>query len=159
MFGRKKKPPECLPWYRARDYKGDLTENEKRQLDSFRMRQEHPAASYDTLPGEVKGYISELTMEIYDRKQERLVMGCFVVSGASAFFLARYAFGYAEGSLFEYSLSLGMLIFPWIYYRIKWRKNADEYVPPGEAVFPVNEALRKNWEQAYIVNKRSAERT
>ena len=33
MFGRKKKPPECLPWYRARDYKGDLTENEKRQLD------------------------------------------------------------------------------------------------------------------------------
>jgi hypothetical protein len=34
------------------------------------MRKEHPAASYDTLPGEVKGYISELTMEIYDRKQE-----------------------------------------------------------------------------------------
>ena len=34
-----------------------------------------------------------------------------------------------------------------------------EYVPPGEAVFPVNEALRKNWELAYIVNRRSAERT
>jgi hypothetical protein len=41
MFGRKKKPAECLPWYRARDYKGDLTENEKRQLDLFRMRKEH----------------------------------------------------------------------------------------------------------------------
>jgi hypothetical protein len=55
MLGRK--PTERLPWYRARDYKGDLTENEKRQLDSFRMRREHPAASYDTLPGEVKVYI------------------------------------------------------------------------------------------------------
>ena len=159
MFGRKKRPAECLPWYRARDYKGDLTENEKRQLNSFRMRREHPAASYDTLPGEVKVYIGELTLEVYDRSQERLIMGCFVVSGVGAVFLARYAFGYAEGSLFEYSLSLGMLIFPWIYYRIKWRKNADEYLPPGEAVFPVNEALRKNWELAYIVNKRSAERT
>jgi hypothetical protein len=105
---------------------------------------------YDTLPGEVKVYIGELTLEIYDTKQERLRVACSVVSGASAFFLARYAFGYAEGSLFEYSLSLGMLIFPWIYYRIKWRKNADEYLPPGEAVFPVNEALRKNWELARI---------
>ena len=159
MLGRKKKPIERLPWYRARNYRGDLTENEKRQLDSFRMRREHPAASYDTLPGEVKVYIGELTLEIYDTKQERLRVACSVVSGASAFFLARYAFGYAEGSLFEYSLSLGMLIFPWIYYRIKWRKNADEYLPPGEAVFTVNEALRKNWELAYIVNKRSAART
>jgi exonuclease I len=60
MLGRKKKPTERLPWYRARNYKGDLTENEKRQLDSFRMRPEHPAASYDTLPGEVKVYIGEL---------------------------------------------------------------------------------------------------
>jgi len=50
MLGRKKKPTERLPWYRARNYKGDLTENEKRQLDSFRMRREHPAASYDTWP-------------------------------------------------------------------------------------------------------------
>ena len=58
-------------------------------------------------------YIGELTLEIYDTKQERLRVACSVVSGASAFFLARYAFGYAEGSLFEYSLSLGMLIFPW----------------------------------------------
>jgi hypothetical protein len=85
MLGRKKKPIERLPWYRARNYRGDLTENEKRQLDSFRMRREHPAASYDTLPGEVKVYMGELTLEIYDTKQERLRVACSVVSGASVF--------------------------------------------------------------------------
>jgi exonuclease I len=38
MFRRKKKQPEHLPWYRARNYKGNLTEDEKRQLDFFRMQ-------------------------------------------------------------------------------------------------------------------------
>jgi hypothetical protein len=110
MFGRKKKPAECLPWYRARDYKGDLTENEKRQLDSFRMRREHPAARYDTLPREVKLYLGELTLEVYDRRQERLVMGCFVVSGASAFSSPVTRLVMRRGHCSKYSLSLGMLI-------------------------------------------------
>jgi exonuclease I len=39
MFGRKKKRKELLPWYRARNYKENLTENEKRELDSFRHRE------------------------------------------------------------------------------------------------------------------------
>jgi hypothetical protein len=32
MFRRKKKPGESLPWYRARAYKGNLTENESGNL-------------------------------------------------------------------------------------------------------------------------------
>jgi hypothetical protein len=88
MFRRKKKSTERLPWYRARDYKGDLTENEKRQLDSFRMRKEHPAASYDSLLKEVRMYMSKLELEIYNKTQESLVGGCFVVSGIGAFLLA-----------------------------------------------------------------------
>ena len=35
MFWRKKKNPEDqMPWYRRRGYKGDLTEDEKRELNS-----------------------------------------------------------------------------------------------------------------------------
>ncbi len=56
MFGCRKKPSERPPWYRARGYKGDLTEKEKRELDSFRMRREHPAATFDSVPEEVQMY-------------------------------------------------------------------------------------------------------
>ena|SRR5215207_8609084 len=158
MFGRKKKPPERLPWYRVRTYKGDLSEDEKRQLDSFRMQETHPAASQDSLPREVQSYVIALEMEIYDRKQERLVGCCLLVSGVGAFFLFRYIFGYEEGSFFKYSWSVLLLVLPWIYYRIQFKRNADDYLPPGEAVFPTNEAIRKEWELEYISNKRSLER-
>jgi hypothetical protein len=49
----------------ARNYKGNLTENEKRQLDFFRMQEKHPAADYDSLPEEVQRYINRITMEHY----------------------------------------------------------------------------------------------
>jgi hypothetical protein len=48
MFRRKKKQPEHLPWYRARNYKGNLTEAEKRQLDFFRMQEKHPLPTTTT---------------------------------------------------------------------------------------------------------------
>ena len=38
MFWRKKKNPEDqMPWYRRRGYKGDLTEDEKRELELLAM--------------------------------------------------------------------------------------------------------------------------
>jgi hypothetical protein len=70
MFLRKEKSTERLPWYRA--HKGALTESEKRQLDSFRMRKDHPAASYDNLPKEVRMYMSKLELQLYDKTQEGL---------------------------------------------------------------------------------------
>jgi hypothetical protein len=91
------KSTESLPWYRKKGFKGDLTENEKRQLDSFRMRENHPAASYDSLPEEVQYYISKLEIEGYDCKQQSLAASCLFVSGVGAFFLIRYYFGYEAG--------------------------------------------------------------
>ena len=80
MFLRKKKSTERLPWYRA--HKGALTESEKRQLDSFRMRKDHPAASYDNLPKEVRMYMSKLELQLYDKTQEGLsVVGDFETGG------------------------------------------------------------------------------
>jgi exonuclease I len=72
MWKRKRKA-EWLPWYRARNYKGDLTEAEKRQLDAFRMQPKHPAAQEDDLPEEVQSYIGRIEMELYDKKQEGAV--------------------------------------------------------------------------------------
>ena len=69
MWKRKRKA-EWLPWYRARNYKGDLTEAEKRQFDAFRMQPKHPAAQEDDLPEEVQSYIGRIEMELYDKKQE-----------------------------------------------------------------------------------------
>ena len=67
MFPRKKKkqPAEPLSWYRARGYKGNLTEHEKRQLDSFRMQEHHPAATCESLPEEVQSYIGGLELEAW----------------------------------------------------------------------------------------------
>jgi hypothetical protein len=95
---RKKKQREHLPWYRARNYKGNLTEIEKRQLDSFRMQEKHPAGDYDSLPEEVQRYISSLEIEVYDNKQQTLALSTLFVSGVGGYFLIRYMLGYDEGS-------------------------------------------------------------
>ena len=66
MWKRKKE----WPWYRARNYRGNLTEAEKRQLDAFRMQQKHPAANLDDLPDEVRRYLSNTEFKLYDKKQD-----------------------------------------------------------------------------------------
>jgi len=58
VWRTEKKKAASLPWYRSTKYKGNLTEDEKRELDSFRYREKkhnekHPAASCDDLPNEV----------------------------------------------------------------------------------------------------------
>jgi hypothetical protein len=69
---------EWVPWYRARNYKGNLTEAEKRQFDAFRMQPRHPAATYDDLPEEVQNYIGRIEIELYDKKQEGAAGTAFV---------------------------------------------------------------------------------
>jgi hypothetical protein len=103
-------------------------------------------------------YMSKLELQLYDKTQEGLARGCFVVSGIGAFLFARYFFGYAEGSLLEYTGSISLLVVPWIYYSIRWKRNADEFLPPGDFGSRTAEALRMEWELKYIADKRSAER-
>jgi hypothetical protein len=160
MFGRKKKgnPVERLPWYRARGYKGNLTEHEKRQLDSFRMQEHHPAATFENLPEEVQGYINKLEMEHYDEKQGALVLPALVVMGFGGYFLIRYIFGYDEGSLLGYGSSIALLVLPWIYYARAWRKNADEFMPK-DGFGKRDEAFRTEWELEYISNNRYTKKT
>jgi len=63
-----KRKGEWLPWYRARNYQGTLTETEKRQLDAFRAQPMHPAARLESLPKEVQDHISGIEMELFDKK-------------------------------------------------------------------------------------------
>src|SRR5215213_9302385 len=83
MWNRKRKA-EWLPWYRAPNYDGDLTEAEKRELDAFRMQPKHPAARIYELPGEVQSYISKIEIELYDQKQERAAGRALVLSASGA---------------------------------------------------------------------------
>jgi hypothetical protein len=151
----KKKPKEPLPWYRAPNFDGNLTEDEKQELDSFRYREEsqgvkHPAADCGDLPTEVMMYISKLEIELYDEIQDRLVGRCLLVSGIGAFALAKH-FGWFSlnyNSPEVFFIAAALLVVPWFYYPIKWRNNADRYI--GDT----NEEIRKEWELEYIVSKK-----
>ena len=77
-----KKKGEWLPWYRQKGFRGKLTEEEKRILDSFRIGDNHPAAKFDELPEEVQDYILELEGDISDKGQSEagviLMIGVYV---------------------------------------------------------------------------------
>ena len=54
-----------MPLYRRKEYKGNLTGDEKRYLDSFRLEEKHPATAVEDLPEEVQSYLSELELAVY----------------------------------------------------------------------------------------------
>jgi hypothetical protein len=153
MFGRKQK--ERLPWYRRRGYKGNLTEDEKRELDLFRLREKrdeerHPAATFEDIPEEVQSYISKIEIELYDAIQERLAARCFVITAIGGFYLATYL-GWISRKYDELDAFLGvfLLIAPWIYYVWKWKRNADEFRDEWG-----NEGIRTEWELEHMVQTR-----
>ena len=155
MFWRKRKKRDSVPWYRATNYRGNLAEDEKRELDSFRHQAKshgvkHPAATCSNLPEEVGLYISKLQIELYDKIQENLVSRCLLISGVGAFLLLNY-FGWISpkyNSTEFFLFGAVLLLAPWVYYPIKFRKNADQHM--GDT----DESIRTEWELNYIVNKK-----
>src|SRR5688572_29732695 len=129
MFGRKKKAQQSIPWYRKRGYKGNLTEEEKRELDSYRWLAsqpggKHPATEYSDLPEEVQSYISKLETDLYDKIQGEPVLAAFLLNAVFGFYLLNY-FGWITpkyASDWLAFLSILMLVVPWIYYAVKFRK-------------------------------------
>jgi hypothetical protein len=155
MFWRKKQ--EVLPWYRALNYKGNLTEDEKRELDSFRYQSEHhglghPAAKCSDLPEEVAQYISGLQIQLYDSIQESLAGRCLLMCAVGAFLLLNHFGWFSLDYHSVETLMFGavLLLAPLVYYPIKWKRNADEHL--GDT----DELLRTEWELNYIVNKKTS---
>ena len=69
------------PWYRQKSYNGDLTEDQKRYLDSFRNGEPHPAVSLFELQQEVQDRIYELEFQLEDHKETHFSQTTFTAVG------------------------------------------------------------------------------
>ena len=138
---------EHLPWYRVKSYDGNLTEAEKRHLDQIRMKDPHPATSFDDLPEEVQSYVRGLQFAIYDSKQEKAAAKAFIFSAVG---VALIYSGYKGTAFFPLpSIIFGfvVLIGAWPLYVREWKKNAEEFRPRDEkAPTHIDELLRREWE-------------
>lgn len=142
---------EWVPWYRRKEYKGSLTEEEKRYLDSFRLEDKHPATAVEDLPKEVQGYLSELELSVYDNKQEGGAAKAFLLTGIGAFviFLTYREIGWLSSPL-GYVLGATIITFSWINYPREWKKNADglwiKQEGKGVPFSRTEEKLQEYWE-------------
>lgn len=156
MFWRRARQREFLPWYRDPNYKGDLKEAEKRELDALRTQPKHPAARYEDLPDEVQAYIARLEVEAYDAKQDNASISSI---SCTLFGVALLCFHYlgTPPTFWTWTCGLGLLIVPWFVYRHRWNKNAKEFFPDsGGTISPADEAIRKEWEVRNVGRSRSA---
>ncbi|WP_139793307.1 hypothetical protein [Ensifer aridi] len=152
MWWRSKQPLEQVPWYRAPGYKGNLTEAEKRQLDAFRMQEQHPSARYIDLPNEVQSYISAVQIELYDLKQSGAASRAMLATalGAAVLYASYFGIGPTE-SHWPYLAGLALLIAPWFFYRSEWRRNADEFLPRDpSAPTSTDELIKREWELDFM---------
>lgn len=155
MFWRKKSKEEFVPWYRKRGYKDNLTEEEKRELDSFRWLAQqpegkHPSAEYSELPEEVQSYISKLQIELHDERGT-LLMGRVLFSCIIGVYLVASYFGWRpynnEGSLWSLCFGIFLIVIPWVYYFREERKLRNDLLNSTEKI-------RAEWELDYIVSKK-----
>ncbi|MBG0797162.1 hypothetical protein IYX23_05605 [Methylocystis sp. L43] len=151
---------EWLPWYRARGFKGSVSEAEKRHLDAYRSQPKHPAATYADLPEEAQSYISGMIVELLDKKREALFgWSLFWTTLAGALLLADYHRCRAA-TIWEYMFLAGIIVMAWVRYWFEDRKIVEEFFPSGiSAPTCADEALRREWELQYLVeNRRHAEK-
>jgi hypothetical protein len=154
MFWFRKRSGDDAAWYRHRNYKGNLTEDEKMELDSIRWQAKsgiHPAAKIDELPDEVIDYISDLENEALEYRK---------LPHEWAFIIAFCLFIYCILSGFELIKDIEYLPNIWIlllisiiflansFYNINKLDNLD---------FKSDKKLMEKWELDYIIFKRRSE--
>ena len=155
MARRRREKQEWVPWYRRKDYKGNLTEDLKRELDAFRMQEKHPATHYEDLPEEVQGYINSLEREIYDFKQGKGAAKALLAGAVGALLIFLSYKGIGNAGDLGYVIGGLLLIVPLFLYRREWRKNADEFVPDtedGQNLY-TDEGIRHQWEVDYFIRR------
>ncbi len=150
---------EWLPWYRRKHFKGKITEQEKRVLDSYRTKADHPATNYEELPDEVQLYISRIEIELHDKKKE-IAVGIWLLAIIFPSFFVYQAF---KGNLDNptYSYLFAAAFFFYGLYR-GWRdwKNADEELFPTakNAPSPTLEGIRQEWEILHLAHLKRVKR-
>ena len=151
MFWFRKRSGDDVAWYRHRNYKGDLNEDEKMELDSIRWQaksQRHPSAKIEDLPNEVVDYISDLEFEcMRSRKSPHE----WTVLIAFSLFVYCILSGFEIIEAIEYSekvwilLPISIIFFCNGFYNINKLDNFD---------FQSDQKLMEKWELDYIIFKR-----
>lgn len=148
------KEKSWVPWYRRKDYDGSLSEEEKRLLDSFRMKDKHPAECREDIPDEILNYISGVEFELYDLKQDSAAGTAIAISVFSAFLIYFAYTGQAYSTVGAYLFGVFLFVAAWVRYRWVWNKNAEEFHPKSVgAPNRTDEGIRKEWELDYIVRE------
>ncbi len=148
-----KRNGDDVAWYRHRNYKGSLSEDQKMELDSIRWNSKigrHPAAKFEDLPEEVQDYIVYLEIELSDSKSFPSTI-TIIVGIALAIYCALSAIDFVQysdvfPSIIKLSLFSIALIGIGILDARKIRKRLVEKDTDAE--------FMENWEINYI-SKRS----
>ena len=157
MFWRKKNPEDQVPWYRRRDYKGNLTEDEKREFDHFRWLAQQPGGRHPAdhdLPEEVDLYISKLKIELHDERGTLLMGRVLLASGFGVLMLASF-FGWSpfkvnnEGSMLMLLFGVVFIVAPWFYYVREAKKLGDQLFD--------YDGIRMEWELKHLFKTRRPE--
>jgi hypothetical protein len=145
------KEDEWVPWYRRKEYTSNITEDEKRYLDSFRLEKKHPAAALEDQPSEVQRYVSELELAVDDKTQEGIARKAFILTGIGAFviFVAYREIGW-NSPLIDYVVGSAFIAFAWISYFRECKKNTYrlwiEQKGKGVPFDQAEEKLQEYWE-------------
>lgn len=144
-----------VAWYRHRNYKGNLSEDQKMELDSIRWKSksgQHPAAKFEDLPEEVQDYIVYLESEISDSKFSvsiiSFLFGAFLMIYCALSTLDILSYSDVLPSIAKLSLiSLALIVFGVLDYRSVQKRWVEK---------DINEELLKNWEIDYISRQSSS---
>jgi len=144
-----------VPWYRRKDYKGELSEEDKRILDSFRLKEKHPSTCYEDLPDDVQSYINRIELELFDKKQESAAGKAFALTCIAVFLIYLAFIGQVYSSIFAYLSGAGIIFFAWFQYRRAWTKNANDLFPKEDGAPNQSEqGIQAEWEFDYLVRLR-----
>jgi hypothetical protein len=149
MPSRRKQNAEPLPWYRDPNYRGRLTEAEKRKLDGFRSEPRHPSMRYEDFADEVQRYVVALEGQIYDLKQERAATKPILCTLVAIVLVYQHYRPLSLPLLLAWSIGLLLVVIPWVVYARQWQQNAREYFPDSGAS-TTDEAIRREWELSYL---------
>ena len=142
---------EWKPWYRRKDYKGNLTEDQKRYLDSFRNGEPHPATPFEDLPDEVQSRLMELELDLKEQQDSASVVTTLVWSALCCYSVYEgYVGDFGVVSFSYYCCALICIAMGYRTYQTyssrhehhNWYGDTNK----GEPFSSTDESLQRHWE-------------
>ena len=152
MFWFRKRSGDDAAWYRHPKYKGNLTEDEKMELDSIRWQAKsgrHPAAKFEDLPDEVQSYIISMKSEAMESRYTAPGIASLIgIVSISYCIIAKIGF-------IKYSVLLPPILHLFLVTAIFSFFSILQFinVHKEEVDHNVDRELLKNWEIEYLFRK------